>query len=586
MRPLAEAVSAALLLACLGSVRAMVELDRALLPGDAAWTLVSEVVSLPLAAVLLLLLFSSRVFRPDAVGVGAALAGLAGVTAVGAGLVPDDVPKLVVLVALPLVGRILARRWAPSRWAWLPLAAVPVLLAFPSRRDLPQPTDAGPDAPLVVLVTLDTFRADHLGLLDATWFDVQTPNLDRLAGESLFFTEGVAPVPLTLPSHAAMLTGALPEAAGVLRNGKHIPDEVDTVVETLAAQGWRTGAFLGSAVLQRHSGLDQGFHHYDDQLGPRSRVQASTLGRALVRADLVDGPEVQRPGDEVVRRALHWLERERSGPTFLWVHLYDAHSPYAPPPPYDSLYDPQQPGVPGDPAHVDQLQREARDLNALLIVPVPQDLRPSLAAYAGEITWTDHVLGQLLAGLPDDARLVVAADHGESLVEHGYMLNHGWLVNQPSVRVPIFLKAPGVQPHRIDDPTPLSAIAPTLLQLAGIAADGSLIDRAAQPPVDETIRMFGTTQQSRRILTMHQQWRVGWRHGPVKWVVGERGEVDRFDLSVDPDELVDTAQDQPDLDLWKVRGREEIQQLKQMNKASRHADDQNEALRALGYVDG
>jgi choline-sulfatase len=170
--------------------------------------------------------------------------------------------------------------------------------------------------PNLVLVTLDTVRADHLGCYGDA--EAVTPVLDRLAAEGIRFAQASSPVPLTLPSHTTILTGLLPPHHGLRNNGAGaLPGGPATLATLLAGRGYRTGAFVGAFVLDHRFGLARGFEVYDDEI-PRDPRAGTSL-------------EAERPGRDVVDRALAWLGREDARPFFLWVHLYDAHAPYMPP---------------------------------------------------------------------------------------------------------------------------------------------------------------------------------------------------------------------------------------------------------------
>ncbi|HEX5758149.1 MAG TPA: sulfatase-like hydrolase/transferase, partial [Thermoanaerobaculia bacterium] len=272
----------------------------------------------------------------------------------------------------------------------------------------------------VLLVTLDTVRADRLGCYGGS---AATPALDRLAREGVRFAAASTPAPLTLPAHASLLSGLLPPAHGLRNNGAGaFPAGRPTLATALAARGYRTAAFVGAFVLDRRFGLGRGFELYDDEVD-RGPASAPSL-------------EAERRGDVVVDRALAWLAAEGDDrPFLLWVHLYDAHAPYAPPPPFRDRHA-------GDP-------------------------------YAGEVAFADAQVGRLLAaldrlGLAGDTVVAVAADHGEALGEHGE-LTHGFFLYEPTLRVPLLLRAPGNFRGGtvVETPVGLADLAPTLSGLVG-----------------------------------------------------------------------------------------------------------------------
>jgi choline-sulfatase len=280
--------------------------------------------------------------------------------------------------------------------------------------------------PNLILVTLDTVRADHLGCYGDR--QAVTPWLDRLAAEGIRFAHASSPVPLTLPSHTSLLSGLLPPHHGLRNNGLGaLPAGSGTLASLLAGQGYRTGAFVGAFVLDRRFGLSQGFEVYDDEI-PRDPHAGVSL-------------EAERPGHDVVDRALAWLGKEDARPFFVWVHLYDAHAPYMPPPAWAARH-------PGRP-------------------------------YDGEVSEVDEQVGRILEdlerrGLTGRTVVAVAADHGESLGEHGE-LTHGLLLYEPTLHVPLLVRAPGrLKPRVVETPVSLVDLAPTLAGLLGksLAAPG------------------------------------------------------------------------------------------------------------------
>jgi choline-sulfatase len=278
-----------------------------------------------------------------------------------------------------------------------------------------------PSHPNVLLITLDTFRADRI--------NANTPNLQKLAAESVRFTNADSPVPLTLPAHCSILSGVLPLHHGVRNNGANaFPTDRNTLATIFSAAAYRTGAFVSSFVLDHRFGLQRGFDRYDDEIPRDATAEANTL-------------EAERRGDVTVDHALAWLRETGARPYFAWVHLYDAHAPYAPPAPYPQTYD-------------------------------------------GEIAFVDAQVGRLL-GVVDRKNTIVliVGDHGESLGEHGE-LTHGLLVYEATLHVPMLLAAPDADPHQVKTPVSSIDIAPTLAQLAGLKvgrADGIELPLKGEP---------------------------------------------------------------------------------------------------------
>ena len=307
------------------------------------------------------------------------------------------------------------------RWSRI---ALPALCAFLLLTDARAKSPEG-----VLLLTIDTLRTDHLGCYG--YRRGATPAIDALAKQSVKFEHAFAPVPLTLPSHAALLTGAYPFYNGVRdQPGFRLPDDIPTLAEYFSHAGYATAAVLGSPVLSRRFGLSRGFGDYDDRFGASTREQEAGL------------PNIKRPAGEVVRLALAWLDGKPPGkPFFLWLHFYDPHLPYRAPEPFRSRF-------------VD---------------------RP----YDGEIAYTDSALATLFAGLRsrglfDSCVIALTADHGEGLGEHGES-THGYFIYDSTIRVPLLVKpASATRDGDIRTSVSLVDLAPTLLRLAGIPAPSSL----------------------------------------------------------------------------------------------------------------
>jgi arylsulfatase A-like enzyme/tetratricopeptide (TPR) repeat protein len=305
------------------------------------------------------------------------------------------------------------------------------------------PTTLPPGTP-VVLISIDTLRSDRLPAYG--YAGVETPALDRLAAESVLFERAYSHYPLTLPSHASLLTGLLPPDTGV-RNNKEalLREESRTLTERLAEAGYLTAGFVSSVVLRESTGIAQGFEHYDDATAAAGGGVAG--GRAAA----------ERRGDDTVAAVAAWLAgRDEERPPFLFVHLFDPHTPHAAPEPFGSRYD--------DP-------------------------------YDAEIAWTDRQVGALLdalreAGLYERALIVLLSDHGEGLGDHVEQ-EHGLFLYREALQVPLLVRLPGARRagERVGTTAGLIDVAPTLLDLLGLDPDDlpghTLLDRA--PPADRPL---------------------------------------------------------------------------------------------------
>ena len=409
-----------------------------------------------------------------------------------------------------------AHGWRAGRGLARALAAGLILvLAIRCSRQVPTRPD-------ILLITLDTFRADRVGPL--------TPALSRLADQGTRFLAADSPVPLTLPAHCSLLSGLLPLHHGVRNNGAGtFPAARPTIATLLAQSGYRTGAFVGSFVLDHRFGLARGFDRYDDAIEREA-------------GDLADSFEAERRGDRVVDAALAWLRgRDPARPSFTWVHLYDAHAPYAPPDPYPKTYD-------------------------------------------GEVQWVDAQVARLLAAVDRNRTLiVVAGDHGESLGEHGE-LTHGLLLYEPTLHVPLIVAGPDVNPGRVATNVSTVDLAPTLAAFAGVSFPPGTDGRDLSAPIRR-----GREPESRAVISeTHYPATLGWselsslRFGSAKLIAGQYAEL--FDLSRDPVEAVNIADGSRRL-LRDLTSRLDGVRKTSIASASTSLDDETRRkLASLGYV--
>jgi arylsulfatase A-like enzyme/Tfp pilus assembly protein PilF len=356
----------------------------------------------------------------------------------------------------------------------------------------------GPAVERVVLVTVDTLRADALGCYGGD--PAVTPHLDALAARGARFETAISPAPLTLPSHATILTGSDPPEHGVHHNSVYrLREDVPTLAEALRAEGSATAAFVGSFVLDRRFGLARGFERYDDALG---------LERSLRGASSI----AERPADRVVDAALAWLA-DAPPRFFLWVHLYDPHAAYHPPEPFATRF--------------------AAD------------------RYLGEVAFADAQLGRLLAALdarfPDGRTLVaVAADHGESRGEHGER-THSYTLYDATQHVPLILAGPGVPAGAVlRAPVRLADLAPTLLDLAEAPPLAGASGRSLRP-------LLSGEPDAERVAyleTLAGSFDFGWsplygvRTARYAYLRGPEPEL--YDLAADPGETTNLADQQPE----------------------------------------
>jgi choline-sulfatase len=367
----------------------------------------------------------------------------------------------------------------------------------PATADFAQLEHHGP----ILLVTIDTLRADRVGLYGSTLG--LTPHIDRLvtsARDAIVFASAIAQVPLTLASHATILTGRHPARNGIRTNdGFRLPSDVPTLPAVLKAAGYTTGGFVGGYPLNAATGIARGFDHFDDEFVKRGANE--------------------RKAGEVVAAALPWIREQTAGDparaqVFAWIHLFDPHSPYEAPAEFAAT----RPGAP----------------------------------YDAEVAYTDAALGTLFEELSksrilDSTLIVIVADHGESLGEHGER-THGTFVYDATIRVPLIVKLPqrsgSTVVRRVTVPVETADLAPTIAAIAGVALPGTdgvdlrpLLNGETADPSTPILRRRTVYAES-----YYQQVLLGWSalravRGP-DWKFIEAPAAELYNLQVDPGETV------------------------------------------------
>jgi len=412
----------------------------------------------------------------------------------GIGILPGAwiMTAFVTLVVLMTAALMPARtRSARIPW-WIAPLLVLVMLAVPAwlqARVMFFSARPPEDARNVLLITIDTLRADALGAfreglpLPAGLERSATPALDALAAGSYGFLDAFSPVPKTPQAIASLMTGNYSYRHGFESLFSTLPWSNRTLAEALRGAGWTTAAVLTNGLIDRGSGIGQGFDIYRNRLGIRPGVKHLLLLDLLARlwpraaTTLLNRFDATRPfpelADTTTNRAIDMLRRVENRPFFLWVHYLDPHWTYDPPEPFRAQVDPS----PGEPIAVyddiDAGRVKIGDVIHHNAMP-PEEVERLNALYAGEVRFLDDQLKRLLdavAASPAASRtlIVVTADHGESLGEHDYWFSHGDRVYQPSLHVPLIIHLPGQEKgRRILEPVSLIDIAPTLLDMFGL----------------------------------------------------------------------------------------------------------------------
>jgi choline-sulfatase len=399
---------------------------------------------------------------------------------------------------------------------WLALAGVLAATACGRSRTTDRPP-GGPASPRpsILLVTLDTTRADVVG---PEAKGIHTPAFDALAARGLRFRQAYAAVPETLPSHVSMMTGLYPAGHAIHENGRTLAAAHALAAERLKRVGYRTAAFVSSFTLARRFGLARGFDVYDDVLA---------------------AGQVERTARETTDAALAYLAQSSQQPVFLWVHYFDPHYPYSPPEPFRTRFA-------GQP-------------------------------YLGEVAAMDSELGRLIAVFeqraPGPTAFLVVGDHGEGLGEHGEAL-HGNLVYQSTMHVPLAIAGPGVSPGVEDAPVGTRHVFHTVLDWAGVAADGSLRRRPREVVLGEAMKPFLEYGWQPQIMSVD---------GTRKAILAGRLEI--YDVAADPAETRDLSGDDQQRARVPAALRDYPVPAPAAARAPDTLDEQSKrSLAALGYV--
>ncbi|MFB0564690.1 MAG: sulfatase-like hydrolase/transferase [Candidatus Aminicenantaceae bacterium] len=399
----------------------------------------------------------------------------------------------------------------------------------------------------IVLITLDTTRADHLPCYG--YSGVKTPHLDSLARQGIVFEQCTASSPLTLPSHVSMMTGMYATYHSVRINGNTaLSDEQTTIAEVLSGQGYQCGAFIAAFVLDGRWGLKQGFQHYDDKFDLRKYKH-------------IDLGAIQRPGNQVMDAALAWLEEQKGKPFFAWIHLYDPHSPYEPPEPYYSEYSHQ--GLSG--------------------------------LYDGEIAFMDEQIGRCVSwleknGLSKNTMIILIGDHGEGLGSHGEG-THGYFIYEYAVHVPLLIITPfpELQGQRATSQVRIVDIFPTIMEIAAVTPPAETHGRSLLP------LMFRPQKEEDGFAyaeSMSPNIQFGWsslhslRTTQYKYIDTPKAEL--YDLTRDPDEQTNLLRQYPDIarEMKDTLNRlmEETSRGAPTPQAANLDKETIEKLSALGYI--
>jgi choline-sulfatase len=395
--------------------------------------------------------------------------------------------------------------------------------------------------PNVVLITIDTLRADRLGCYG--YKPAQTPNIDKIAAEGVMFTNAVSHVPLTRPSHATIFTGLFPFQHGIHDNiAPPLDAKIPTLAEAFRKNGYRTAAFVSSFVINSQSGLQRGFDFYEDKFDPQKQPTDFALN-------------LEKRAGEVFTEFQNWKSTSSKTPFFTWLHFYDPHFPYAPPPPYSKTF----------------------------------AERP----YDGEIAYTDEIIGKTIKLLEPNTLLIITSDHGESLGEHGENA-HSYFIYDATLRVPLIFHWPGKLSAKqsIAAQVRLVDLYPTILDLASIQSQSKISGTSLKPMLNgQKISDPGYASYCETFTPwLHFGWSrlIGVRMNGWKYIDAPRAEL--FNLADDPHELSNVYPKEKkradDFKKWLINHGALEYKVPSSSSAQEIDPEQLEKLASLGYAGG
>jgi arylsulfatase A-like enzyme len=504
-----------------------------------------------------------------------------------------------------LLKRAHSLRWLGVISLVIVLFSVGCIWYFPAHKahaDLSNCTSsaAGTDRsmPNIILITIDTLRSDFLGCYGND--SISTPEIDRLAEEGVLFERCQSPVPITLPSHASILSATYPLTHGLRNNGSmRLSPSISFLAEVLSERGYLTAAFVSSFVLDARFGLNSGFDCYEDRFSnlllsllnaPVSKLSVSPV---LRRVNLSGLNTYWRRGNETVERVVDWLEKDPESPCFLWVHLFDPHDPLCPPPPFDTMY--LDDSLPVEMRERIERGEFVRPHRGKVKDMTLEEKKIVTALYKGEVSFTDRQVGILLRqcaarGLLDNAIVVLTSDHGQSLFEHDFF-GHAEYIYEQTLSIPlIFMKEGTISGgRRVSTMTESLDIAPTILAMAGIPVPPSFQGRSLVPLIERRGFDGKDIFLSESLFSSDRNLRsYGLREGEWKYIRPFGGGDELYRLSVDPGEEENLSILEPDkatrmsvkLDSVIAQYRSE-DVIDEEEELSPFAAD---ALKALGYI--
>jgi arylsulfatase A-like enzyme len=442
--------------------------------------------------------------------------------------------------------------------------------------------------PNIILITVDTLRADHLssyGYQRAT-----TPHIDQLAEDGTLFLHTIAQIPETLPSFCSIMTSSYPIDHGVRKNGYKLSTDKKTLAETLQDNGYTTAAFVSSCVLDSSTGIDRGFQFYDDTL----------------QEDFLFLASCQRTAEKTTESAIRWIEGNAEKKFFLWVHFNDPHSLYDPPPPFDLKFSTQPHSSKMD-IFIEKSGKMASNINLFFKI-IRNRIRLNETAvqymvdrYDGEIAFMDRQLGKLLEKFKEpglkNTLIVFTADHGESLGEHNYFFDHGDFLYENQIKVPLIISHPKLPENQIVRNQVESVdIMPTIFDFIKVLTEANMRGRSLLPLLyDEDEIDFERFAFSESDICQENSIRpcsetgikgklYSLRTGKWKYILDKNGQSELYNLLEDPLEMQNLIDEEKELaGLLDAKIKSLIADKDDKGEQSL-SEETKEKLKSLGYL--
>ena len=468
-----------------------------------------------------------------------------------------------------------------------------------------RPESARPSTDNIILITIDTLRSDHLGCYGNN--KILTENMDRIASEGILYKNCMSPIPLTNPSHASILTGLYPPHHGILLNGEsHLNPGIKTLPDVLSQRGYKTAAFVSGHTLKNWvCHFSEQFELYEDNFSPSRILPDSVFESIFAKPCLAmlkrihflgDLNKNSRIAEKVIKEAGDWISLNSDSPFFLWLHVFDPHGPYSPPPPYNKMYYSEYS------TKVDGDWIKLTDDQKIEMLKNEGYLEQFKSLYAGEVSYVDDQIGVFLnvlrrMRLLEKTMIILTADHGESLTEHNYYFDHSVCLYDPSLKVPLIFRLPNKEHagDQVDDLVRLVDIFPTVLDYCRIRftekVDGRpLLGNKENPRIEEPALSFvfpGEIQGNKKLLSVrtsnYKYIRTSSWWGDLL-LMPESEEL--YNIQEDPKELRNLLFEEPDmLNKFRLTGESywtSWMNLKQKSVPKTSKQDMDK-LRSLGY---